>query len=191
MSEYWGVGILGCRNSGHSGNEFQWSEYWSVGILRCRNIGLLEYWVHPFQVTRMFWSAFPMLMAKTTPLPWGGHSGHQPPRLTNNQGKGVVLAINIGNADQNMRVTWKGCTQYSNSPIFRHLNIPTDQYSDHWNSFPECPLFRHPNIPTPQYSDIPIFRHPNIPTPIDPIFRQPNIPTHSLLLCLLQFYGLG
>ena len=35
MLEYWGVGIdlVGCRNSGFSRNEFQWSEYGVVGIL--------------------------------------------------------------------------------------------------------------------------------------------------------------
>ena len=34
-SEYWGVGILGCRNNGVS-------EQWGVGTMGCRNKGVSE-----------------------------------------------------------------------------------------------------------------------------------------------------
>ena len=42
---------------------------------------------------------------------------------------------------------------YEMRSIWGEHNIPTAQYSDHWNLFQECPLFQHPNIPTAKYSD--------------------------------------
>ena len=38
MSDYWVVGLLGCRTIGLS-------DYWVVGLLGCRTIGLSDYWV--------------------------------------------------------------------------------------------------------------------------------------------------
>ena len=44
MSKYWGVGIVGSLETNFNGRNIGLSDYWVVGILGCRNIGLLEYW---------------------------------------------------------------------------------------------------------------------------------------------------
>ena len=53
--------------------------------------------------------------------------------------------------------------------MFRHPYVPTPLYSD-------TPMFRHPNVPKTE----PIFRHPYVPRPLyfdTPMFRHPYVLT--------------
>ena len=44
LSEYWGVGTMGCRNNGQRTSNCWFSEYRGVGTMGCRNNGVSEQW---------------------------------------------------------------------------------------------------------------------------------------------------